>query len=343
VAAPLIYDVAIVGAGPAGLACAIGLRLRGLTVIVYERGAGPRDKACGEGLMPRGLAQLAALGVQIRRSHPIVGIRYINEDGASLAARLATPGLGVRRLVLSEALLARANEVGVHLEQGRPIASKEALPARFVIAADGLHSRLRTEAGLDLAARGHPRRYGLRAHFAMAPWTDHVEVFFSNAVEAYVTPVGDNEVGVAFLWNEEAVDARGGFAALLAHFPALQARLTTQSSRVIGQGPLEQRASKVVAANFALVGDAAGYVDAITGEGLSLALQTAAVLVEEVATKRTGLMRHYARTHARMFATYALVARALLFLAARPALRRFMVSSLPPSLFARLLNLAMSS
>jgi flavin-dependent dehydrogenase len=292
--------------------------------------------------MPRGLAQLEALGVHIPRSHPITGIRYINEDGVSVAATLTTPGLGVRRLVLSEALLTRARSVGVHIEQGKRIENQDEVPAYFVIAADGLHSRMRAQAGLEEEAPP-VRRYGLRQHFAEAPWTDHVEVYFSEAVEAYVTPVAEDEIGVAFLWNEDAVDASGGFASLIARFPTLQARLHTPSSQVMGLGPLEQRVASVVAPNFALVGDAAGYVDAITGEGLSLALETAAVLVEEIATKRTGVMHAYAREHARAFFSYGILARSLLFLASRPALRRYVIANLSPRMFARLLNLAISA
>ena len=87
------------------------------------------------------------------------------------------------------------------------------------MAADGLHSPLRRLLGMD----GRPaafRRYGLRRHFAIAPWTSHVEVHWADSTEAYVTPVARDLVGVAMLTS-----TRGSFDDHLALFPALRSRL----------------------------------------------------------------------------------------------------------------------
>jgi flavin-dependent dehydrogenase len=156
--------------------------------------------------------------------------------------------------------------------------------ARYLAAADGLHSPIRRQLGLAPApgAAGAVRR-GLRQHFSVSPWTDLVEVYWSGLGEAYVTPVADDLVGVAILTS-----ARGSFDSHLHAFPALQRRLqgACAASAVMGAGPLRQRVRARVAGRVMLVGDAAGYVDALTGEGIAVALRTSAELVRCVEQDR---------------------------------------------------------
>ena len=107
---------------------------------------------------------------------------------------------------------------------------------------------------------------------------------WADGVEAYVTPVARDEVGVALLW-------RGGSARyedLLARFPALAARLAgaPRRSSVRGAGRFQQRAARRFAPGVALVGDAAGYLDAISGEGLTLGFRCAEALAEMLAAGR---------------------------------------------------------
>jgi len=219
------------------------------------------------------------------------------------------------------------------------------IDARFVVAADGLHSRIREAAGLSDAVAARSRRFGLRRHVGVAPWTDHVEVHFRGDVEAYVTPVGPGEVGIALLWDAGGGEENATFDGLLASFPLLARRVEgcAASSEARGAGPMLHRARAVVRPGLALVGDAAGYVDAITGEGISLALETAAVLVEELAREREGVMRAYARAHRRAFREYAGLAHALLWIARRPRLRRSIVDllSVQPWAFERVLRRAL--
>lgn len=358
-------EVAVVGAGPSGLAVAIGLRLRGIDVVVAERSHGPIDKACGEGVMPLGVAQLGELGaldhLDFTRTAPIRGIRYVNESGASVCATLPEGGgLGIRRVALSEACFARARELGVEIREGRNarwlgrddsgaqqlLIGDEPLSARFLVAADGLCSKLRAAAHLDRGGPRGSRRCGMRRHFRVTPWTDHVEVHFAGDVEAYVTPVGRDEVGVAFLWDEARCPHVGGFEEMLRRFPSLAERVEHReaSSTSRGAGPLRQRVRGVVADDFALVGDAAGFVDAITGEGISLGMVTAAALVADFAERRGGLLTGYAAAHARVFRSYWLLTNSLLALARRPALRRTTIAMLArrPAVFETLLHRAMS-
>ncbi|TQS21574.1 monooxygenase [Microbispora hainanensis] len=162
--------------------------------------------------------------------------------------------------------------LGQEFRAGEP--SGREVDARWLVAADGLHSPIRSRLGLGLPARG-PRRYGLRRHYRVAPWTDFVEVHWAPGGEAYVTPVGDDLIGVAVLSSE-----RRTYDEHLARFPDLLARLDGPPvTPVRGAGPLRQRARRRVAGRVLLVGDAAGYVDALTGEGISLALLSAHALV----------------------------------------------------------------
>jgi menaquinone-9 beta-reductase len=347
-----IHDVMVVGGGPAGLAAAIGAARQGLSVVLLERDALPRDKPCGEGVMPPGVAVLERLGAlgRIAASEmcPIRGVRYVQEDGRVLEGRLpGAGGLGIRRTALSRALLEQAVAVRVdvraktgvraHRREPESVAVETdhgTLRARILVAADGLHSPLRRAEGLEASVRG-PRRFGVRQHFARAPWTDFVEVHLSKGAEAYVTPCGPARLGVAFLWSDGAVDPRAGLPELLERFPRLRGRLrgvpTDTESR--GAGPFRQRARAWVRDRFVLLGDAAGYVDAITGEGISVALVAAEALASclSEAVQANGDARQfvpYRRTAGRAFRTYAWTAQAVLGLARRPRLRTLAIIAL---------------
>lgn len=355
------YDVAIAGGGPAGLAVAIEAAGRGLSAVVFERRRWPIDKACGEGLMPAGVRALERLGaaVDVDGCAPFVGVRYLQDDGTCAAARFAGgPGLGVRRAALSAALLARARALGVVLRAGCAVQGFEAaaqlvsvhtddgeVEARLLVAADGLASPIRRMAGLD-GPRAHARRFGVRRHFAVAPWSDHVDVHWADGVEAYVTPAGPRQVGVAFLWDEAQLGPQR-FDSLLAWFPALHERLhgCTPASEDRGAGPLERAAAGPVAGRVVLVGDAAGYVDALSGEGLSLAFAGAAALgagLQSAVVRGGPALAAYARTAEEAFRRYAWLTRTLLLLSRHPALRRRVIRGLAanPALFGWLLDRA---
>lgn len=278
-----MIDLLVVGGGPAGLATAVHATLAGFEAVVVEPRATPVDKACGEGVMPSGVRALAALGLTAPQGHPLRGIRYLAGPHSAEAVFGAGPGLGLRRTALHAALAARAAELGVKtvadrvrdVRQDVDSVSACGLRARWLVAADGLHSPVRRDLGLELPDR-RPRRYGQRRHYRVEPWSDFVEVYWSGAGEAYVTPVGDDLVGVAVLST-----VRRGFDEHLAGFPALRARLEGRpaAGAVRGAGPLRRRVRRRVAGRVLLVGDAAGYVDALTGEGVALALASAEAAV----------------------------------------------------------------
>ncbi|WP_404386686.1 NAD(P)/FAD-dependent oxidoreductase [Knoellia locipacati] len=277
-------DLLVAGGGPVGLATALYAVRSGLDVTVREPRAGTIDKACGEGLMPGALAALEDLGVDVE-GVPIDGIRYVDGHHAVDAPFRSGQGLGVRRTRLHAALLERVIEAGVTIEQSavswveqrsdHVVVDGEKV--RHVVAADGLHSPLRRLLGLD-APRARHRRYGQRVHVDCAPWSSMVEVHWAAAGEAYVTPVGPDEVGLALLSAQ-----RRPFDDLLGEFPVLRDRIAGHArSSVLGAGPLRQRSRRRVRGRVLLVGDAAGYVDALTGEGLALGLAQARAAVEAV-------------------------------------------------------------
>ncbi|MFE9458299.1 NAD(P)/FAD-dependent oxidoreductase [Streptomyces californicus] len=322
-----MIDVLVAGGGPAGLAAAIRAASAGLEAVVVEPRATPVDKACGEGIMPGGVAALRALGVRVG-GRELRGIRYTDGRRSAEAAFRGGPGAGVRRTELHTALRERAAALGVRVvdakvhgvRQDERSVTAAGLTARWLVAADGLHSPLRRALGLDRPAPG-PGRYGLRRHYPVAPWTDHVEVHWSPRGEAYVTPVGDRLVGVAVLSRD-----RRPYDRHLAAFPALAARLAgvPGATTVRGAGPLRQSARDRRAGRVLLVGDAAGYVDALTGEGVALALATATAAIDCLAAGRP---EDYPRRWTRITRRYRWLTGALLGAAGHPASGRIIVAA----------------
>ncbi|MFI7674159.1 NAD(P)/FAD-dependent oxidoreductase [Actinophytocola sp. NPDC049390] len=332
------HDVVVVGGGPAGLAVALGCARAGMDVVVCEKRAGVLDKACGEGLMPGAVRALTALGID-PPGHPIEGITYRQGERAVHAAFRTGPGRGVRRTALHGALRTEVDRHGVpvlataitEVVQHDDHVRAGDLRARYLVAADGLHSTVRDRTGLaEGGATTSTPRWGLRRHYAIAPFSDAVEVTWAAQSEAYVTPVAPDTIGVAILSS-----VRGGFDDQLTAFPELAARIADAKpvSPVRGAGPLRQRAARRVAGRVLLAGDAAGYVDALTGEGLALAMTTAAELVRCLRADRPA---DYDRAWRRASRRSRWLTEGLLWARGRPALAQRIVPTAvrAPWLFA---------
>ena len=318
-----MIDVLVAGGGPIGLAAAIEARLAGLSVTVIEPRTGPIDKACGEGLMPGAVAALARLGVD-PHGYERAGVGYRGGGRPADHHFRHGPGRGVRRTTLHAALADRAEQLGVEhvvgkvesFEQSAESVAAAGLEARWMLGCDGLHSTVRELAGLAVPTRG-PRRFGLRRHFAVAPWSDLVEVHWTSGVdgggaEVYVTPVGELEVGVAVLGPQHT-----DFHAAIGAVPSLAQRLhgaaATTSTR--GAGPLRQRTRARTAGRVLLVGDASGYVDAITGEGIRVGLAQARAAVDCIVATRP---ERYEREWRRVTRDFRMLTVGLVALGASP-------------------------
>lgn len=306
-----MIDLLVAGGGPAGLVTAAHAARAGLQVVVVEHRRGPVDKACGEGLMPHSLAHLDRLGVELE-GRAFYGIRYLDGRRTAEARFAGGPGRGVRRTVLHDALSKAVADAGVqvvHAEVGEVTqdaisVSAAGFRARYLAAADGLHSPIRRALGLA-AAEPARRRWGIRRHVQVAPWSDCVEVHWGRDTEAYITPVNDDCVGVAILKS-----TRGGFEEHLRQFPALMDRLhDLPHGQDRAAGPLRQRVRHRTAGRVLLVGDAAGYVDALTGEGMGLAFGAAELLVNCIVTDSTG---DYDRRWRKLTRRYRLLTAGLL-------------------------------
>ena len=320
------------GGGPVGLCAGTAAALRGHDVTVLERRDGDGDKACGEGLMPSALRALSSIGVD-PEGHPFTGIRYVDAAGRRQVRSdlRAGHGRGVRRTSLVAALRARAHQASVDLQlaavddvrDGEDVVTVVAADGRswagdVVLGCDGLGSTVRRSIGVELPVTAPPR-FGLVAHFPVEPWSTDVEVHWGRSGEGYVTPVAPDLVGVALLGG------RGeSFAERLDELEALRSRLdgATPVGRVQGAGPLRRRASTAVRGRVALVGDAAGYVDALTGEGLSVGFRSA---LAAVAAAEQGQLSRYAAEWRAITRLPTLLTEGLVRSTRRPPLRRALV------------------
>ncbi len=337
-------EVFIVGGGPAGLATAIAARAVGLDVTVADCARPPIDKACGEGIMPDGLASLAKLGVTIpiEKAAPFQGIRFWGPWTAVEADFPQGVGLGIRRTKLHEILVQKAEDLDVRLRWGARIigvtdtgirVNGEEVRSRWVVGADGQNSIVRRWAGLEKGSR-RTQRYGFRQHFRVAPWSDFVEVYWGDDAQLYVTPVSDNEICVATIARKPRVRV----ADMFARFPQLSRYLKQEEVSTREQGAISSTRTlkSVTCGRFALVGEASGSVDAVTGDGLSLAFQQALALA--TALKEDDLTGYQA-AHREITKLPAIMSRLMLAMDNSPWFRGRVLRALSsePSLFERLL------
>jgi len=311
--------VLIIGAGPAGLAAAIAARKKGFNVTVAD-GAKPLiDKACGEGLLPETVAALRQLGISIqaRDGHRFRHIRFI--DGTTLveAKFPGEGGIGVRRTVLHRKLVEHAEECGVELLWASPVrrlfsdgavVGTRLVEAKWIVGADGIHSRVRHWSGLDRGAR-REIRFAQRRHYRKSLCTDTVEVYWGRKVQAYVTPLANEETCVVLISHDSSMSFDEG----LREFPTLAESVANAELSSVQRGAITAmcKLKRVYKENIALTGDASGSVDAITGEGLGLSFRQAMALADSL---ETGNLRKYQLAHRRLARRPEAMARLLLLL-----------------------------
>jgi flavin-dependent dehydrogenase len=348
-------DVLIVGGGPAGLAAAIALRMSGADVVVADALQPPIDKACGEGLMPDSLRDLAALGIELspHDGASFSGIRFVNwtdASGANVSAEFATGhGLGVRRTVLHSQLVQRAAELGVRMKWRTHVAlgakqvtlNSEACSYRYVVGADGQSSRVRTWAGLDSGSM-ISRRFGFRRHFHTPSWNRSgdafVEVHWGSMGQVYITPVTQDQICIAAVTRHNNVRMQQ----VVDTIPFLRERLASAKplERERGAITTTRKLKRVVRGNVALLGDASGSVDAVTGEGLAVSFRQAALLRRAI--ERENLVE-YAEAHQSTLRLPQRMSRLMLLMDKYPALRNRVMRALAssPEIFRHMLDVHM--
>jgi flavin-dependent dehydrogenase len=238
-------------------------------------------------------------------------------------------------------MVERARKVGVTLLWKTPVSGispagvitdRQTVAARWIIGADGIRSRVRRWAGLE-SFRQNQSRFGFRRHYSVQPWSNCTELYWGRNAQAYVTPVGTSEVCVVLISR----DVHARFASIGSEFPTLAERFAsaTLTSSERGAVTVSRSLERVYRGSIALIGDASGSVDAVTGEGLSLAFHQGLALADALEAEDLG---SYQAAHRRLTRRPALMGRLLLLLDSQPKLRNRAMRALAahPNLFARL-------
>jgi flavin-dependent dehydrogenase len=295
-------DVLIVGGGPAGLAAAIALRKKGLSCLVVDSQPPKIDKACGEGLMPDALEALETLGVRLteKDGHVFKGIRFASDRHQVHASFPEGFGIGVRRTQLHERLIEHAEYVGAELswnsrvelvDRNKTLVNGEPVSHKWLIGADGQASKVRRWSGLDSSPKKSVR-YGFRRHYEVKPWSDSVEVHWSRRGQLYITPISADCICVVLV----SADSTHGRRDLLADFPAVAYRLANAShvTEQRGAATVTRKLERVADRSIALIGDASGSTDAVTGEGLAMSFRQALALSQAISAQN---LEYYNTAH----------------------------------------------
>ena len=299
----------MVGAGPAGVASALFLSQRGHDVLLLDKLVFPRDKLCGESVSPEAWRLLEALDLAdaVRRlaPQPISGMALFAPDGTRFNGRYPgeRQGFAVRRLALDAALLAVARERGIEVREGESVddlvieggvtrgvrvrnsGGGREIRSRLVVAADGRHSTVARRLGLWRKHRSL-HRFAVRGHWeGVHGLTDYGEMHVGRGAYCGVAPLSAGTANIAFVVDRSeiagaATDVTGFYRRTLRRWPELCERL--ESATLVAPpraiGPLAVEPLHASAPGVALVGDAAGFYDPFTGEGITLALRSAELL-----------------------------------------------------------------
>ena len=359
----------IIGGGPAGLATAICLSEEGHEVTLFERGTFPVDKVCGEGIMPTGVEYLTKHKI-LELINPddkkeFRGVRYISNNSKYLEGRFKSGfGLGIKRAVLSEAFykkLAQLNNVticenselvdiykndesvGIEIKDGD---NNKKYEFDYLIGCDGIRSKVRKLCKLESNKYAEHQRIGARMHFETEPWSDLVEVYWKDYIEAYITPVGYNIVQFAFIWDNKSVRPQSRYrmdVGLKELFPELFKRVENckQLSKLKTVGPIAVSSKKLYKNRVILLGDAYTYLDGITGEGISIAFKEAEILADSISNHSDDFIKYYEKEVKIITNNYLRMTNLALHVSYFPILRRILFPFVTNKFFSHLLEINM--
>lgn len=297
----------IVGAGPAGLTLGILLARRGHSALILEREPGPHRQVCGEYLSPQGVSLLAEMGLDktTQGFRPLWGMKMSSPGGRSVLARFPEKRLGLainRQQFLTrlrdefaslgglvfygESLVSlEKTETGFRLESNNNIYTCESL-----IGADGRSSQVAKLLGMERSPSRNPRvaiHAYLKPVSALSPFGQmHI---LPGGSYAGINPISADEVNFSIVADAALVKEWGNAKNLL-NFYIRRHPLLSRQFRLIGEEPIKTtypidcHREKIVNGRAALVGDASGFIDPLTGEGITTALKTARLMAEKIDT-----------------------------------------------------------
>lgn len=280
------YDIAIVGAGPAGSSAAIIAARTGGRVLLLDRGRFPRHKVCGEFVSTESVQLLDSLLGSRTLSSKVPEIRKaeLHFGSRTVATNIAPSALGISRYTLDEELLKAAQGAGVDVREGVTVSSAA---NNKVIARDGCEFTARTiiNAGgkwseLSQSSSGE-KWLGLKAHFRGEVKSGTVQLFFFDDGYCGIQPVAAETVNVSALIRM----GRGkNLAEVFGRCPQLRslAQEWQPLTETFSTFPVQFQEPHPVANGILQVGDAAGFIDPFVGDGISMALQSGAMAARAV-------------------------------------------------------------
>ena len=297
------HDVVVIGAGPAGSATAIHLARRGQRVLLVDRDRFPRDKVCGGCLNPRSLAALRELGIE-PGGVPLK--RLVLHAGSRRAHLPLYGGMAVSRRTLDAALVEAARREGVEVREGERL-DPATVPGGRVVLATGLSTSV---PGIEyrVARRSRIGAGALIEGLGAAFEPGDLHMYCGRGGYVGVVRVEDHRLDVAAALDPDL--ARGGLAeAVTGLVDDIELPLDADWR---GTPLLTRTPSRRYTDRALLVGDAAGYLEPFTGEGIAWALAGARALAggwEEMTGPRWE--REYTRLVGRTQRTCRLLQRAL--------------------------------
>ena len=327
-------EVAVIGAGPAGSACAFRLARAGRKVVLFERSAFPRTKVCGEYLSEAARGELEALGIgeAVRARAAVLERIRVHARGHIVELPFAKTAWSLARAELDSLLCEHAMAAGATLITARveklqrtahgieltfrtASGTQDTMTARTVVGADGMDSVVARDFGLARKMRG-AARFALGGHYSGFGSLDHsIEMYVRGTSYFAINPLGGEVANVMVIVEQktlaewrDAVDERLEQAAS----KLAGGRRTVQRVQLAGKrvaiGPLEHATRTAAVADVFLVGDAAGFLDPFTGQGVFLALRSAALAAEALIHRGADAHLWYAREHRKLFSARARIA-----------------------------------